>query len=91
MGPRPWEGREGTDLAPPNGHRRKKWFHFANRRRIAPRGLAGGGDAQPGRNWVERIDGSIEPLSATQSAEMQVGDRFIIHTPGGGGFGKEPA
>jgi 5-oxoprolinase (ATP-hydrolysing) len=64
---------------------------LANRRRIAPRGLAGGGDALPGRNWVERVDGSIEPLSATQSAEMQAGDRFIIHTPGGGGFGKEPA
>ena len=33
---------------------------LANRRRVAPRGLAGGGDAQPGRNWVERTDGSIE-------------------------------
>jgi N-methylhydantoinase B/oxoprolinase/acetone carboxylase alpha subunit len=26
-------------------------------------------------------------LSATASADMQVGDRFIIETPGGGGFG----
>ena len=60
---------------------------LANRRRIAPKGLAGGGDALPGRNWVERIDGSIEELTATDAAEMQVGDRFVIETPGGGGFG----
>ncbi len=62
---------------------------LANRRRVAPRGLAGGGDALPGRNWVERVDGSVEILSATQSAEMQPGDRFVIETPGGGGFGKD--
>ena len=62
---------------------------LANRRKIAPRGLAGGGDAAPGRNWVERVDGSIETLGATGSAEMATGDRFIIETPGGGGFGKD--
>ena len=62
---------------------------LANRRKIAPRGLAGGGDALPGRNWVARVDGSIEMLGATGSAEMAVGDRFMIETPGGGGFGKE--
>ena len=33
---------------------------LANRRRVAPRGLAGGGDALPGRNWVERADGTVE-------------------------------
>jgi len=64
---------------------------LANRRRIAPRGLAGGGDALPGRNWVERVDGTVEMLSATQSAEMNPGDRFVIETPGGGGFGEEQA
>ena len=60
---------------------------LANRRRIAPKGLAGGGDALPGRNWVERVDGTIEELTATDAAEMQIGDRFVIETPGGGGFG----
>jgi 5-oxoprolinase (ATP-hydrolysing) len=60
---------------------------LANRRRIAPRGLAGGGDALPGRNWVESANGTIEVLTATQSAEMLAGDRFVIETPGGGGFG----
>ncbi|GAA4751627.1 hydantoinase B/oxoprolinase family protein [Sphingomonas daechungensis] len=60
---------------------------LANRRRVVPKGLAGGGDALPGRNWVERVDGSIEELTATDAAEMQIGDRFVIETPGGGGFG----
>jgi 5-oxoprolinase (ATP-hydrolysing) len=64
---------------------------LANRRKVAPRGIAGGSDAQPGRNWVERSDGTTEILTATASADMLVGDRFIIETPGGGGFGKEGA
>ncbi|WP_114227059.1 MULTISPECIES: hydantoinase B/oxoprolinase family protein [Sphingomonas] len=61
---------------------------LANRRRIAPRGLAGGGDAAPGRNWVERADGTVEELTATGHAEMAPGDRFIIETPGGAGWGE---
>lgn len=60
---------------------------LANRRRVPPRGIKGGCDAKPGRNWVERTDGSIEELTATASAEMRPGDRFVIETPGGGGFG----
>ncbi|HYC94128.1 MAG TPA: hydantoinase B/oxoprolinase family protein, partial [Sphingomicrobium sp.] len=60
---------------------------LANRRRIPPRGLNGGGDALPGRNWVERVDGSIEELTATDWADVDVGDQFVIETPGGGGFG----
>ncbi len=60
---------------------------LANRRKVAPRGIAGGGDAAPGRNWVERADGTREELSATASAEMQPGDTFAILTPGGGGYG----
>lgn len=61
---------------------------LANRRRIAPAGLAGGEDAAPGRNWVERADGRIEMLAATGSADLAAGDAFVIETPGGGGYGK---
>lgn len=60
---------------------------LANRRRIAPRGILGGGDALPGENWVERGYGSREDLTATDSADMLPGDAFVILTPGGGGFG----
>jgi 5-oxoprolinase (ATP-hydrolysing) len=62
---------------------------LANRRRVPPRGLMGGADAQPGRNWVERTDGSVEMMTATDSAEVAPGDRFVIETPGGGGFGRK--
>jgi 5-oxoprolinase (ATP-hydrolysing) len=61
---------------------------LANRRKVAPRGLAGGGDALAGQNWVERADGTIVELGATGSAEMRPGDTFVILTPGGGGFGE---
>jgi 5-oxoprolinase (ATP-hydrolysing) len=61
---------------------------LANRRKIAPSGLAGGGNAAPGRNWVERADGSVEMLGATGSADLDAGDVFVIETPGGGGYGK---
>jgi 5-oxoprolinase (ATP-hydrolysing) len=50
----------------------------------------GGGDALPGRNWVERSDGSIEMLEATGSADVEAGDSFVIETPGGGGYGEIP-
>lgn len=60
---------------------------LANRRSIAPRGLKGGGDAQPGRGWIERADGSCEELGATGSARLKAGDACIIMTPGGGGYG----
>ena len=61
---------------------------LANRRRVPPKGIKGGADAQAGRNWVERTDGTVEMLSATASADVEAGDRFVIETPGGAGFGR---
>jgi 5-oxoprolinase (ATP-hydrolysing) len=60
---------------------------LSNRRRVAPRGIEGGGDALAGINKVVRADGREEMLTATASAEMAAGDMFVIETPGGGGFG----
>ena len=60
---------------------------LANRRRVPPAGSRAARDAEAGRNWVERIDGTVVMLSATDSAEVRPGDRFVIETPGGGGFG----
>ncbi|MFQ3622287.1 MAG: hydantoinase B/oxoprolinase family protein, partial [Acetobacteraceae bacterium] len=59
---------------------------LASRRTVAPFGLAGGADGAPGRQWVERADGRIEPLSGTDRAELLPGDVFVIETPGGGGY-----
>jgi len=40
----------------------------SSRRNVAPFGLAGGADAAPGRQWVERAGGAIETLTGTDSA-----------------------
>ena len=61
---------------------------LSNRREVAPRGIEGGGDAEPGVNQVIRADGTVETLGATASAEMREGDMFVIETPGGGGYGR---
>jgi len=62
---------------------------LSNRRRVPPFGLAGGENGLPGRNSVERADGSIEVLSGTARVEMAPGDIFVIETPGGGGYGRK--
>jgi len=64
---------------------------LSNRRRVAPFGLHGGGPGATGVNSIERQDGSIEPLDSTAAAQMQLGDVFVIQTPGGGGFGADGA
>jgi 5-oxoprolinase (ATP-hydrolysing) len=63
---------------------------LANRRRIAPFGLAGGNDARPGRDYVIRRDGRQEPLVASAEIALEPGDRIVIETPGGGGYGPPP-
>jgi 5-oxoprolinase (ATP-hydrolysing) len=60
----------------------------ASRRNVAPFGLEGGDDGAVGRQWVERADGRHEILTGTDSAELGVGDVFVIETPGGGGYGR---
>jgi 5-oxoprolinase (ATP-hydrolysing) len=60
---------------------------LANRRKVAPFGLAGGGEGARGRNWIERIDGGMEDLGSTGSAGLEAGDVIVIETPGGGGYG----
>ncbi|MBT7942663.1 MAG: 5-oxoprolinase, partial [Alphaproteobacteria bacterium] len=60
---------------------------LSGHRRVAPYGMAGGGTGAVGHNYVERADGSIEELSATDRTEMEEGDVFVIETPGGGGYG----
>ncbi len=61
---------------------------LANRRRIAPFGMAGGEPGGLGSATIERADGGIEHLGSTAKVDMAPGDVFVIETPGGGGFGK---
>ncbi|KQW38069.1 hydantoinase B/oxoprolinase family protein [Rhizobacter sp. Root404] len=64
---------------------------LSNGRRHGAFGMAGGSAGQPGINRVERVDGTREALDHIGSVEMTPGDVFVIETPGGGGFGEQPA
>jgi len=81
-----WRGGDGS-------RRKIRFFEkmtlvvLASRRNVAPHGLAGGQDGAPGRQWVERADGSIHQMTGTDSFELGVGDLGVIETPGGGGYG----
>jgi 5-oxoprolinase (ATP-hydrolysing) len=59
----------------------------SSRRRVAPFGMAGGGDGAPGRQWVTRASGAHEDVEGCGSIEIGIGDLVVIETPGGGGFG----
>ena len=60
---------------------------LANNRVVPPFGMAGGAPGALGRNYVERVGGSVEHLPHIGKAQMQPGDVFVIETPGGGGYG----
>ena len=59
----------------------------ASRREIAPFGLHGGAPGAAGRQWIERADGTVQPMSGTSRADLLPGDTLTIETPGGGGYG----
>ncbi len=60
---------------------------LSSHRRIPPYGMAGGSPGALGRQWIERADGSVQPVEGRAAVEVSEGDVFVIETPGGGGFG----
>jgi len=61
---------------------------LSNRRRVPPFGLAGGGAGQAGKARVERADGTVQAMAATDLVQVAAGDAIVIETPGGGGWGR---
>ncbi|WP_408906273.1 hydantoinase B/oxoprolinase family protein [Roseomonas sp. HF4] len=59
----------------------------ASRRTVAPHGLKGGQDGAPGRQWVERADGTVLTMRGSDRASLAPGDVLGLETPGGGGWG----
>jgi N-methylhydantoinase B len=57
------------------------------RRRIPPYGLHGGESGSPGMNCIIR-DGESRTVPAKHTEVVESGDRIVIDTPGGGGYGK---
>jgi 5-oxoprolinase (ATP-hydrolysing) len=60
---------------------------LSGRRKVRPHGMAGGSPGLPGENYVVRSDGSRTELGPFDETEMNVGDVFVIESPGGGGYG----
>jgi len=60
---------------------------LAERHRHAPYGLAGGGSGERGRARHLARDGSETVLSGKTSVRLEPGDRLVVETPGGGGWG----
>jgi 5-oxoprolinase (ATP-hydrolysing) len=56
-------------------------------RREGPLGMAGGAPGAPGRQTLVRAGGTRETLSAIDGRSVGPGDRLILETPGGGGWG----
>ena len=61
--------------------------HRGERHYTQPWGLAGGGPGASSRSVVARADGSEERVPSKMNIELQRGDRLLLWTSGGGGFG----
>jgi N-methylhydantoinase B len=61
---------------------------LADRRSRGPWGISGGADGSPGKTFITRSNGSVEPMPAKFSTRLRKGERITIETPGGGGWGR---
>ncbi len=61
---------------------------LSDRRRFAPYGLDGGLPGQCGETELLPLSGQDERLPGKFTLAVKAGDRIVIKTPGGGGFGK---
>jgi 5-oxoprolinase (ATP-hydrolysing) len=82
-----WPGGDGS-------RRRIRFLHsmeaviVASRREVPPHGMEGGAPGAPGRQWVERLDGTIHAMRGCDRALVAAGEVLALETPGGGGWGR---
>ncbi len=62
---------------------------LSQHRNEGPYGADGGEPGAPGRQRVVRTDGEVVELAAITAYDAEVGDRLLLETPGGGGWGSE--
>jgi 5-oxoprolinase (ATP-hydrolysing) len=62
---------------------------LSQHRREGPFGAAGGEAGKPGRQRLVRASGETVELGAIDGCDASSGDRLILETPGGGGWGSE--
>jgi 5-oxoprolinase (ATP-hydrolysing) len=53
-----------------------------------PFGVGGGQPGLPGRQTLVRATGETEILAPVDGREVEAGDRLVLETPGGGGWGR---
>jgi len=61
---------------------------LSQHRDSAPFGMAGGGDGAVGRQTIFRADGSRKTIQGIDGCPVDIGDRLVLETPGGGGYGE---
>jgi N-methylhydantoinase B len=60
---------------------------MGERRRNRPWGLAGGQPGEVGEDWLIHRGGERERLPGKVTIDVEPGDRLVVLTPGGGGWG----
>ncbi|NNC74705.1 MAG: hydantoinase B/oxoprolinase family protein, partial [Acidimicrobiia bacterium] len=60
---------------------------IGERRRNQPWGLAGGGPGASGEDWLIKSGSTPERLPGKATFDVEPGDRLLVRTPGGGGWG----
>ena len=60
---------------------------MGERRQSSPWGLQGGSPGGSGEDWLVRADGTKVQLDAKCTLTVDAGDRLLVLTPGGGGWG----
>jgi N-methylhydantoinase B len=61
---------------------------LTERRSTLPYGLSGGQPGAPGENLVYK-SGVEHPLPGKGTVTLDAGDRLVIRSPGGGGYGEK--
>ncbi|MGH7125734.1 MAG: hydantoinase B/oxoprolinase family protein [Stellaceae bacterium] len=61
--------------------------HRGERHFSAAAGLAGGAEGARARSEIRRADGRIEEIPSKVVTTLRAGDRVVVETAGGGGFG----
>ncbi len=61
---------------------------MGERRVLPPWGLAGGRPGARGEDWLNRNGSTPERLPGKVTVDVKAGDRLLVRTPGGGGWGR---
>jgi len=81
-----WKGGDGV-IRQITFHNPVEVTILSQHRVVAPYGINGGEDSKNGEQWIETANGEVVQLKWKDKYSAQKGDRIVICTPGGGGYG----